>query len=166
MSIKNNIKTMTKISHISLIPAFILAAFLLLSVFAALPVRAQAVAVEECTLTKDIKAKTAAGADVTIAKGSVITAGDEELDTDGGAYKQWGLICLINTVNVVVDWIFIALLIVAVALFAIAGFMWMTAGGNAERQGQAGKMIIAAVIGIIIAILARVIPGIITGILL
>jgi len=147
-----------------LISTFILTAFLLLSVFAALPAGAQTV--EGCTLTKDIKAKTAAGADVTIAKGSVITAGDEELDADGGAYKQWALICLINTVNVIVNWIFIALLIVAVALIAIAGFMWITAGGNAEKQGQAGKMILAAVIGIIIAVLARVIPGIITGILL
>ena len=162
---------MTKISHISLIPAFILAAFLLISVFAALPARAQTV--DDCTLVKGVDIKTAGGLDSQIVKGSVVSNGTTAVTAPamGGVdidveIKQWGLVCAINTVNIIVDWIFIALLIVAVALIAIAGFMWMTAGGNAEKQGQAGKMILAAVIGIIIAVLARVIPGIITGILL
>ena len=167
---------MTKISHISLIPAFILAAFLLLSVFAALPAGAQGTTTpkDSCTLAKEVtvKGKTT---DITIAKGTLVSSSatisirDADVaipNTSEYKVKEWGLICIINTVNVITDWIFIALLIVAVAFIAIAGFMWMTAGGNAEQQKKAGQMILAAVIGIIIAVLARVIPGIVTGILL
>ena len=163
---------MTKILHTPFIPAFILGAFLLMSVFAALPVRAQTTPKDSCDLAKDItlKGKTT---DRVIKRGVNVSSSDTVSIRDADAtitedtkIKEWGLICLINTVNIVTDWIFIALLIVAVAFIAIAGFMWMTAGGNAEAQKKAGQMILAAVIGIVIAIFARVIPGIITGILL
>ena len=83
-----------------------------------------------------------------------------------GDTDEWAVVCLINTFNIVTDWIFVALMIVAVALIAIGGFMWMVARDSAEKQKQAGQIIFAAVIGLIIAILARVIPGIVTGILL
>ena len=154
---------MTKTLNISFISAFILAAFLLISVFAALPAGAQAV--EGCTLVKgiDLSENVKISAGVTVVPGP-----DKAISQEAGELKtsQWGLICLVNTVNVVTDWLFIALLVVAVALIAIGGFMWMVARDSADKQKQAGQIIFAAVIGLIIAILARVIPGIVTGILL
>jgi hypothetical protein len=41
----------------------------------------------------------------------------------------------------------------------------MTAGAKAENQKKAGQMILAALVGIAIAIMSRVLPGIVIGIL-
>ena len=46
-----------------------------------------------------------------------------------------------------------------------SGFLFMTAGAKPENKEKAGAMIGAALIGIVIAILARVLPAVITGIL-
>jgi type IV secretory pathway VirB2 component (pilin) len=65
-----------------------------------------------------------------------------------------------------VNWLFIVLVVVAVAMIAIAGFLWMIGGAEPEKQKLAGRMILGAVVGIIIAFLAQVIPNVVTGILL
>jgi len=80
--------------------------------------------------------------------------------------KEWGTVCLLNTINTLIDWAFFILLSIAFVFVAIGGFMWMTSGGSPEKQGTAGKIIAAALIGIVIAIVARMIPAILTGILL
>jgi hypothetical protein len=41
----------------------------------------------------------------------------------------------------------------------------MTSGSVPANQEKAGKMILAALVGIAIAILSRIIPGIVTGLL-
>ena len=157
---------MTKTLNISsLIPAIILTAFMMLSVFIALPASAAAEIQEKCTLTRDITMENTEGIQVTIAKGSPVTAGTEDIDADGGAYKSWGTICLLNTVNAVTDWAFFILISIAFVFILIAGFLFMTAGAAPENKAKAGQMIGAALVGIVIAILARTLPAIITGIL-
>ena len=156
---------MTKTLNISsLIPAIILTAFMMLSVFIALPASAAEIQ-EKCTLTRAITMENTAGTQVTIAKGSPVTAGTEDIDADGGAYKNWGTICLLNTVNAVTDWAFFILISVAFVFILIAGFLWMTGRGEPDKMKQAANMIGAALVGIVIAILARVLPAVITGIL-
>ncbi|MFA6427206.1 MAG: pilin [Candidatus Magasanikbacteria bacterium] len=44
--------------------------------------------------------------------------------------------------------------IIATVLIIYAGFLWMTAGGNEEKAGEARKIIFAAVIGIVIILMA------------
>ena len=44
--------------------------------------------------------------------------------------------------------------IVAVLIVLFGGFKWMTAGGNDEQVGEAKRILIAGVIGLIIIILA------------
>jgi Flp pilus assembly protein TadB len=149
-------------------PALILAAFLLLSVFAALP--AYAVEIKEsCTLSRDIKVD-----NVKILKGSTVKEGTtlvKDLTTTETAavgtfsIKEWGTICLVNTVNAVTDWLFFILISIAFIFILIAGFLWMTGRGEAEKQKQAANMIAAALVGIVIAILARIIPAVLIGIL-
>ena len=156
---------MTKTLNISsLIPAIILTAFMMLSVFIALPASAAEIQ-EKCTLTRAITMENADGTQVTIVKGSPVTAGTEDIDADGGAYKSWGTICLLNTVNAVTDWAFFILISVAFVFILIAGFLWMTGRGEPDKMKQAANMIGAALVGIVIAILARVLPAVITGIL-
>lgn len=77
----------------------------------------------------------------------------------------WATFCIVNTVNNIVNWIFFILVSIAFAFVALAGFKWMASQGNAEKQGEAGKMIFAALVGIIIAALAKAIPAVIIGLL-
>ena len=131
----------------------------------ALPAYAQPT--EQCTVVREIRGFRG----FVIEQGAVIQEGTTKIAADALAgvttpTSDWGTICTINTINQAVDWIFLFLLVVAVALIAIAGFLWMTSGGSPDRQGQAGAMIMAAVIGIAIAIFARLIPALVTGFLL
>ena len=60
-------------------------------------------------------------------------------------------------INNIINWAFGLLLILAVAFIIWAAFLYLTSGGNEEKTGTAKKYIIAAVIAIIIAALARVV---------
>jgi len=158
---------MTKTLNIqALIPTFIVAVVLVFGVFVALPASAQEIK-ESCTLTKEIKIN-----DTRILEGTTVQDGTTVItgDTMGGtgqtiAVKEWGTICLVSTINAVTTWIFFILVSVAFILILIAGFLWMTSGANADNQKKAGQMIAAALVGIVIAILSRIIPGIVIGIL-
>jgi len=54
----------------------------------------------------------------------------------------------VNIIHIVLG--FLGLL--AVIMILIGGFKWMTAGGNEDQVGEAKKIIIAAVIGLLIII--------------
>ena len=79
---------------------------------------------------------------------------------------KWGVVCIVNTVNTIANWFFFILISIAFVFILFAGFLFMTAGAKPENKEKAGAMIGAALIGIVIAILARVIPGVVTGIML
>ena len=53
--------------------------------------------------------------------------------------------------------------IVAVCLILYGGFKWMTAGGNEEQVGEAKKIIISGVIGLIIIMSAYAIATFVVG---
>ena len=57
----------------------------------------------------------------------------------------------------IINWAFALLLILAVAFIIWAAFLYLTSGGNEEKTGTAKKYIIAAVVAIVIAALARVV---------
>ncbi len=163
---------MTNTLNISRVAIPLVAAFaLLVLLFAAMPAGAQVTQVESCTLVRDIKVKTAVG-EVTLQKNASITPGTTKLETLNGpqagplALEEWGIICLINTLNTVIDWISLVVLILSTGLIIYAGFLWMTGGDNPENKEKAGKVILAALIGFGIVILARVLPAVISGILL
>lgn len=60
-----------------------------------------------------------------------------------------------EVLNRIVDWLFVFLLIFAALFIVIAGFYFVTAQGDPEKVGKARNMILYAVIGIIVAFLAR-----------
>jgi len=78
---------------------------------------------------------------------------------------KWGLFCLINTINVVVDWIFVVLITLAVVLVILGAFNIMTAAGDPTKVGTGKNYIISAAIGLIVAFLARAIPAIVKTIM-
>ena len=79
--------------------------------------------------------------------------------------KDWAIICLIDTIGTITDWIFFALITISALFIIYAAFLFMTSGSVPANQEKAGKMILAALVGIAIALLSRIIPGIVTGLL-
>ncbi len=61
---------------------------------------------------------------------------------------------LIDTVVAIVSWVLGLLALIAVIMIIIAGFQWMTAGGNDDQVANAKKRIYAAGIGLVIVLLA------------
>ena len=88
-------------------------------------------------------------------------------DTDGKCLgtsitTAGGLIELIETIG---NWIFAALLGVAAIFLVVAGFMFVTAGGNPEQATKARQMLINALIGVAIALGAKGMITVITNLI-
>jgi len=96
---------------------------------------------------------------------SVVTSYDSTSgDADGWVTHyadQWGMICLVNSVNTITNWIFYLLMIIVVVMVVIGGATYMLSAGNPERAGKGKSIIIYGVIGLVIALLARLIPSLV-----
>jgi len=77
------------------------------------------------------------------------------------AYKDWGLMCIVNSVYNVTNWIFYLLMIIVVVMVVIGGATYMLAAGNPERAKKGRSIIIYGIIGLVIALLARLIPSLV-----
>jgi len=164
----------------------IVAVFLLLSVIFPAYAQGPTTPVQQCVLSRDssinIRVTGVTTDDIaTIKKDAVISSilaqTTGQVITESGTTQtmtsaqrteiteRWGIICVINTINVVIDWIFYALIAVVLLLVALAAFFWTISSGDSGRQKKAKDMIIAALIGLTIALLSRMVPNIITGIL-
>ena len=78
--------------------------------------------------------------------------------------NQWGVVCLLNTVNSVVDWVFMILIALAVIMTLIGAITFITASGSPEKAMAGRNYLIFALVGLIVALLARAIPNIIRAI--
>ena len=67
--------------------------------------------------------------------------------------------CLFNTIYTVTDWVFYILLIIVVFMMVLGGFYFVTAAGDPERATKGRQLIVYALIGLVIALLARLIPA-------
>ncbi len=100
------------------------------------------------------------------------TAGPNEAGVtceDGNApyYKtnSWGMVCLLNGIEVATNWTFIFLMVL-VALFILWGaFNIVTAGGSPEKVGTGRSYIIYALVGLAVALLAKALPSIVQALL-
>ncbi|HPZ74243.1 MAG TPA: pilin [Candidatus Pacearchaeota archaeon] len=77
------------------------------------------------------------------------------------ATKDWGTICLMETVYNVTDWIFYIVLSIAVIFGVISGFMFMTSSGDPTKTEKARNLLMYMAIGLVVAALAKVIPSIV-----
>ena len=73
-----------------------------------------------------------------------------------------GLIDLIERIG---NWVFAFLLAVAGVFLIYAGFLWVTAGGSPENVTKARTMLINALIGVAIALLARGAIAVVRGVI-
>jgi hypothetical protein len=72
---------------------------------------------------------------------------------------------IINLMCKVFDYMFYGLIALSIIIVVIAGFNYVTAGGDSEKVSKANKMILYAAIGIAIALVARGIPLIVANFL-
>jgi hypothetical protein len=65
---------------------------------------------------------------------------------------------LLRAIDTLIGWIFTFLLILAVIFVLYAAFLYLTAGGDAEKVGRANHIILYAAVAIAVAVLSRSIP--------
>lgn len=58
----------------------------------------------------------------------------------------------------VMNWLFVFALIVGVVAILIAAFTYISSGGNSEKVDTANKMMLYAVVGLVVALIARSVP--------
>ncbi|MDD4990431.1 MAG: pilin [Candidatus Pacebacteria bacterium] len=89
-------------------------------------------------------------------------------DTATGTNKpaeNWGMICLLNTVYTVTNWVFYIMTIVAVLMIVFGGFTYITAAGDPTKAGKGKGILTFAIIGLAIALIAKLIPSLVRFIL-
>lgn len=72
---------------------------------------------------------------------------------------------LIQLIDNIGDWIFTILLSIAAIFLIVAGFMWVTAGGNPENVAKARQMLVNALIGLAIGLGAKGLIAVVTSLL-
>jgi hypothetical protein len=69
-----------------------------------------------------------------------------------------GSCCLMDTIYTITDWIFLAVVAIAMIMIFIGAFNIVTAGGSPEKVNTGRSYIIFAAVGIIVALIAKLIP--------
>jgi len=129
-----------------------LIAITLLTVFAApVMVLAESEPVDSCTLRHDIEL------------GDKTFYADELIDVD--ITDAWGMVCMLDAIYTVVDWIFVGLIAI-VSLFTILGaFDILTAAGDPEKVKKGRERIMYAMVGLAIALLSRAVPSLVKAVI-
>ena len=130
---------------------------------------------DSCTLKRDITVNIGGGFNTTFKKGIVVAesgqpsacsvAQSANVDvTTSCNTPNWGMVCIINTLNSIIDWVFTILVILAVGFTLAGAWTILTAGGKAENVTIGKNFILYAAIGLAVAFLARALPGIVRSI--
>lgn len=90
---------------------------------------------------------------------SLLSASECPAGAVNKATPKWGIACLINTLNAVVDWIFVILIAVAVLMVTLGAIQFITSAGRPEMTSSGRQYMIYALVGLILAFLARALPG-------
>jgi hypothetical protein len=79
--------------------------------------------------------------------------------------QEWGLICLMGSVGLITQWVFIGLMVVSPLMIMLGTYYIVTAGMDPERVGKGKKFIIWAAVGIVIGLFSNAIPNLVTSLL-
>lgn len=72
-----------------------------------------------------------------------------------GAQASAPTLDVMVVLNRIVDWLFTILLVIAAIAIVIAAYYFVTAAGDPERAGKARQFVIYALVGVLVAFLAR-----------
>ena len=73
--------------------------------------------------------------------------------------KNWAIICTLNTIYSITKWLFWILMAVSVIMIILGAFIFMTSQGNPDKAKSGKNIIIYAVIGVVLALLAKFFPA-------
>ena len=139
----------------------ILTLSILLSIMA-LPLAAPAVKAstpgeikDYCTIRTDFSV-TINGSTANLKAGDTVGAPDS---TAGTKTKMWAIICTLNTIYSITKWLFWILMAVSVVMIILGAFIFMTSQGNPDKAKSGKNIIIYAVIGVVLALLAKFFPA-------
>ena len=76
---------------------------------------------------------------------------------------EWGIVCFLNMMNIVLNIIFIALMILVIIMVLMGAFNLMTAAGDTVKVKKGRDQIMYAAIGLIVALVAKAVPSIVSG---
>lgn len=119
---------------------------------------------KECRVRADISAdesRQLIGAAAAIPSGT-------RLSLEGAGFVAPGdsaLLCTYGLIKFATQVVFILILALAVLLIAYAAFLFLTAGNNPEKQGKARNIFLFAIVGLLLAVLAKVIPTIVRSLI-
>jgi hypothetical protein len=82
-----------------------------------------------------------------------------------GPNGKWGVCCMLNTTYVVTNWVFYIMTLVAVLMIVFGGFTYITAAGDPAKAGKGKTILTYAIIGLAIALIAKLIPSLVRFIL-
>ena len=72
---------------------------------------------------------------------------------------DWAMICLLGTIGKVTNWIFFLMMAGAVLVIVYGGFLYITAAGDPSKAEKGKTALTLAIIGIVIALIARLVPS-------
>lgn len=82
-----------------------------------------------------------------------LTLAAEQTEIPGAPFES--VSDLIDKVEDIGNWIFTGLLIIAAIFLVVAGYFFVTAGGNPENVNKARQMLINALIGVAVGLAAK-----------
>jgi len=138
--------------------------------FLAAPVFAQYQAPKECCVLKraiKLEGMTTGCSVNSVAAPDASWVGTGETQCNGTAgycaesATAWGMICLLNTLYSVSDWIFVVLVALAGIFIIIGAMTLLMAAGNPEKVTSGRNYIMYAAIGLIVGLLAKAIPSLV-----
>jgi len=98
----------------------------------------------------------------------IVVGGTSGICSFGGpdvVTKDWGMVCMLNTIYTVTNWIFYIMTLVAVLMIVFGGFTYITAAGDPAKAGKGKSILTYAIIGLAIALVAKLIPSLVRFIL-
>ena len=98
---------------------------------------------ETCTLVRDFT-----GLDPLCTSGALVNIAEQ------------GICCAFNSLQRVIDVIFLGLLFISIILFLVGAYTLITAAGVPERVGSGRNFLMFAILGLAVAFLARAVPAV------
>ena len=132
-----------------IVPTLVLS-ILLVGLAMPLLASAQTEPLQSCTIRKDLSGLTSIRCP---AQGQVCLYSNDAYDC--------GICCIMNSVYNITDWVFLFVMAIAILMVIISAFIFVTAGGDAEKTKKARDYMMYAAIGIGVGLLAKAVPVIV-----
>ena len=80
--------------------------------------------------------------------------------TGGTATSAYGLLCAFGVIKQIAELLFLLVSIMVVAIIVYAAYLFLTSGGDPTKTKDAKSWLMYAIIGMVVAVIARIIPAV------